>query len=154
MHIRVLCYGRHVTVACAKQIIHYSTKKLSRRRSGGDCIALRVRGIEALGFSGHQVSMSQRQQQHSAVQHAVRQALSPLLSLCRSSTTYTEKGKTQMLEVVYTPQAAISPGIETSIGDFCKKPVSPLKYLHSLGHTRLDKQKKLLLALLVLGFRM
>lgn len=36
-----------------------------------------------------QVSMSQRQQQHSAVQHAVRQALSPESSLRRSSTTYT-----------------------------------------------------------------
>lgn len=36
-----------------------------------------------------QVSMSQRQQQQSAVQHAVRQALSPESSLRRSSTTYT-----------------------------------------------------------------
>lgn len=33
--------------------------------------------------------MSQRQQQQSAVQHAVRQALSPVSSLRRSSTTYT-----------------------------------------------------------------
>ncbi|XP_010717127.1 prefoldin subunit 1 [Meleagris gallopavo] len=36
-----------------------------------------------------QVSMSQRQQQQSAVQHAVRQALSPESSLRLSSTTYT-----------------------------------------------------------------
>ncbi|KAL8194341.1 UNVERIFIED_CONTAM: hypothetical protein K2H54_015723 [Gekko kuhli] len=37
--------------------------------------------------------MSQRQQQQSAVQHAVRQALSPVSSLRRSSTTYTAEGK-------------------------------------------------------------
>lgn len=46
---------------------------------------------EELGSSGDQVSMSQRQQQHRAVQQAVRQVDGPRSSLLWSSTTYTGK---------------------------------------------------------------
>lgn len=44
---------------------------------------------EELGSSGDQVSMSQRQQQHRAVQQAVRQVDGPRSSRLWSSTTYT-----------------------------------------------------------------
>lgn len=52
---------------------------------------------QAAGLAGQegwasQVSMSQRQQQHRAVQQAVRQVEGPTSSLLWSSTTYTAEG--------------------------------------------------------------
>lgn len=74
------------TLGCAKQSIDYSNRKKSGQEWGA-CGAPCERAGGRLQQS--QVSMSHRQQQQSAVQHAVRQALSPVSSLRRSSTTYT-----------------------------------------------------------------
>lgn len=69
--------------------------------------------------------MSQRQQQHSAVQHAVRQALSPVSSLRRSSTTYTagterlvrHRTSAQNIGTVTTPRTSAGPAPGAALQD-------------------------------------